>query len=233
MASWKIYQKLPWLQPITAFVAKLPREAQVLDLGSSVGARVQRLLEVRPDLRFTASDLEDFSQRYPPHVQFRQFNATARFPFDDATFDAVISTHLFEHLPPPKLEQVVGEIERILKPGGRVYIEAPGVRSLFYPSIRIGLDRAGEGSGPSNFLDDVTHVQPFTLGRLYKLFFYKRFDPIRVAIHRNKLFLLASPVLLLSGLVLRKRVQIVTALYHLGGWAVYLTATRSQGRSKL
>ncbi|MEI6084961.1 MAG: class I SAM-dependent methyltransferase [Verrucomicrobiota bacterium] len=226
MASWAIYRLCPWIQPVTAFVAALPPQARVLDLGSSVGARVKRILEVRPDLQITAGDLEDFSALYPPVVKFRQFDATKRFPFADAEFDAVISTHLFEHLPPSTIAGVANEIERIVKPGGRVYIESPGVRSLFYPSIRIGQSSAGMSAGPSNFYDDITHIQPFTLQRLYKLFAGRKFCQVQTGIHRNKLFLAASPVLLLVGLLLRRRIMIVTALYHIGGWAVYVTATR-------
>ena len=121
---------------------------------------------------------------------------------------------------------MANEIERVVKPGGRVYVESPGVRSVFYPSIRIGQAQAGMSAGPSNFFDDITHVQPFTLQRFYKLFAGRKFERVRTGIYRNKLFLASSPVLLLAGLLLRRRIMIVTALYHLGGWAIYVTATR-------
>src|SRR3989442_1613566 len=114
MPSWTIYRHCPWLQPITAFVMPLPAGAKVLDLGSSIGARVKRIMEVRPDLKMIASDLDDFSKFFPPNVTFRQFNATERFPFADGEFDAVISTHLFEHLPPMRVQNVADEIERVL-----------------------------------------------------------------------------------------------------------------------
>ena len=228
MPAWTVYRHCPWLQPITQFVMRLPPGARVLDLGSSIGARVSRVLEVRPDLRITASDLGDFARHYPATVTFRQFDATGPFPFAAGEFDAVISTHLLEHLPPPRIGGVVDEIQRVVKPGGRVYLEAPGIRSVLFPSVRYGLAQAGLGAGPANFYDDITHVQPFTLGRLYKLLAGRRFAGVRVGVYRNKLFLLAAPGLLLGGLLLRRRLWIVTALYHLGGWAVYATATRGQ-----
>ena len=37
-------------------------------------------------------------------------------PFDDATFDAVFSAYVFRNL--DSVEQTMGEIERVLKPGG-------------------------------------------------------------------------------------------------------------------
>ena len=45
-------------------------------------------------------------------------------PFGDATFDAVICTQVLEHVPEPK--QVLRELSRTLKPGGRVLFTAPG-----------------------------------------------------------------------------------------------------------
>lgn len=227
VTAWTVYRYLPWLQPITAFLATIPPNGRVLDVGSSVGARIKRLRETRPDLQLIASDLQDFAALYPPEVQFRQFDATGRFPFGDEEFDAVVSTHLFEHLPPDKVDSVVNEIQRVLKPGGRVYLETPGVRSLFYPSIKIGRKHAGMSAGPSNFFDDRTHIRPYTLQSLYKLFTSRKFEQVNAAIYRNKLFLMGSPFLLLGGLLLRRRNWIVTALYHIGGWAVYSTATKS------
>lgn len=47
----------------------------------------------------------------------------ARLPFNDATFDIVISSHVAEHLTQPEL--VFGELSRVLKPGGRLLILTP------------------------------------------------------------------------------------------------------------
>jgi ubiquinone/menaquinone biosynthesis C-methylase UbiE len=48
-------------------------------------------------------------------------NAAAQaLPFPDAQFDVVLSTLMLHHLPRKGRQQCVGEIRRVLKPGGRV-----------------------------------------------------------------------------------------------------------------
>lgn len=46
-----------------------------------------------------------------------------RLPLADASFDAVICAEVLEHVPEP--EKILSEINRVLSPGGRVYITAP------------------------------------------------------------------------------------------------------------
>src|SRR5215203_310648 len=52
-------------------------------------------------------------------VVFRT-GAAERLPFDDATFDAVLSTLMLHHLPGPVRRECVHEARRVLKPGGRL-----------------------------------------------------------------------------------------------------------------
>jgi ubiquinone/menaquinone biosynthesis C-methylase UbiE len=53
-------------------------------------------------------------------------------PFAGETFDSITLMHMMEHL--PQFGKAPVELFRILKPGGRLYIEGPGPRSLFFPS---------------------------------------------------------------------------------------------------
>ena len=46
-----------------------------------------------------------------------------RLPFDDDTFDYIISTEVFEHLPSPKL--AILELKRTAKPSGHLLISVP------------------------------------------------------------------------------------------------------------
>jgi len=43
-------------------------------------------------------------------------------PFDDTSFDAVLSTLVFHHLPGEIVHRTFGEIRRVLKPHGRVFV---------------------------------------------------------------------------------------------------------------
>tara|TARA_Y200000002_G_C22566711_1_gene614848 strand:- start:120 stop:1028 length:909 start_codon:yes stop_codon:yes gene_type:complete len=47
-------------------------------------------------------------------------------PFKDNSFDAVLSLDVFEHLIPDSMDEVISEIYRVLKPGGKLMISFPG-----------------------------------------------------------------------------------------------------------
>jgi ubiquinone/menaquinone biosynthesis C-methylase UbiE len=53
-----------------------------------------------------------------PQVRFEECDVSKNLPFDDQTFDAVFSNDVLCHLP-GRIE-VLGEIFRVLKPGGRM-----------------------------------------------------------------------------------------------------------------
>lgn len=55
----------------------------------------------------------------------RYLNATRRFPFPEASMEAVFASHLLEHLPPAKALIAVKEAHRVLRPGGILRIAVP------------------------------------------------------------------------------------------------------------
>lgn len=50
---------------------------------------------------------------------------TRPFPFGDGSIDAVLASHVLEHLTVGEAERCVGEIRRVLRPGGVVRIAVP------------------------------------------------------------------------------------------------------------
>ncbi|HEX9431119.1 MAG TPA: class I SAM-dependent methyltransferase [Candidatus Bathyarchaeia archaeon] len=82
-------------------------------------------------------------------------------PFRDSCFDSVFAIHIIEHL--VHSDTFVGEIHRILKPGGIAVIETPDY----------------EFWGPRRFYVDKTHTTPFTKSSLRKTLRCK-FDLIRI-----------------------------------------------------
>lgn len=57
-------------------------------------------------------------------------DATKRFPFDDNTFDYIASEHMIEHVEYEAAQVMLQECFRVLKPGGRVRIATPDLRTL-------------------------------------------------------------------------------------------------------
>ena len=74
-------------------------------------------------------------QRYKQYKQgifhsIRYLNVTKRFPYDDATFDYVFSSHLLEHLYYYQAIFCLSETFRVLKKGGVVRIGVPDLDKI-------------------------------------------------------------------------------------------------------
>ena len=70
--------------------------------------------------QFHFVDCQVYNKRYNPgnNVQAREY----KFPFEDAFFDLVFLVSVFSHMLPPDMENYLGEIARVLKPGGTCII---------------------------------------------------------------------------------------------------------------
>jgi SAM-dependent methyltransferase len=100
---------------------KLPAGAAVLDLGSAGGSfPVDRadLLVVRLDRSIPAS------RRAGACVAAD----AARLPFRTASFDFVVSNHSLEHF--DELDAALGEVSRVIRPGGAFYAAVPDAGTL-------------------------------------------------------------------------------------------------------
>lgn len=102
--------------------------AAVLDCGAGTGALSQALIRVLPaPFALTAIDVsprmleqaEAALQGSHANVTLRQADATI-LPFDDNTFDMVMTAHMLEHLTDPAV--ALREMVRVLKPGGRMVV---------------------------------------------------------------------------------------------------------------
>ena len=76
------------------------------------------------DLRTTAQKFADFAEPDNPDKAFGLSSANAlQLPFADDTFDKVICSEVLEHI--PDYQGALGEIERVLKPGGLLCASVP------------------------------------------------------------------------------------------------------------
>jgi SAM-dependent methyltransferase len=93
----------------------LGREVRdVLHLAPEPGLR--RALLAVPGVRWTGGDLEPDD----PGVEAMDVSA---LPFEDATFDLVLCSHVLEHVPDDA--RAMRELRRVLRPGGRAILQQP------------------------------------------------------------------------------------------------------------
>ncbi len=94
-----------------------------LDVGCGMG-RWTRLLQ-EAGARVTGVDptaeMLEAARRLSPALDYRRMSATA-LDLDDTSFDLVTSVTVLQHLRPEEQAQAVGEIARVLKPGGRALL---------------------------------------------------------------------------------------------------------------
>lgn len=108
-------------------LARLPEGARVLEVGSGGGQLAVQLAGKRPDLSIVGLDLSPeqvarAAARARPvagRVRFVEGSAMA-LPFDDGTFDAVLSVASIKHWPDPALG--LAECARVLRAGGALAV---------------------------------------------------------------------------------------------------------------
>lgn len=173
-----------FVDPVRTFVADLPDDALVVEIGSGRGA----FNAVHPGYLAT-----DFSLAALSYSSGRRVQADAEaLPFADGSIDAFFSIATLEHVPNPEL--ALAEIDRCLKPGGRVLLyPAWYVRSWAAKAIHV---RRMSELGPLERLIKLTipvrdasvwwfaKLLPFRLWREYVLrsrhpvsFHYRRLEP--------------------------------------------------------
>jgi SAM-dependent methyltransferase len=104
-----------------------PIRGRVLDVGCGAGSVAKAVKRARPDLvvfgcDLSKSALEMASSPDPEGVEFKQATAE-RLPFADGEIDFVWIFDVLEHVQSP--EAVLGEVFRVLRPGGGFHIVLP------------------------------------------------------------------------------------------------------------
>lgn len=113
-------------QHVVSAIGNISGQA-ILDVGSGSGwqavaiaIRGAKTHGVEPDLGGVNASIER-ARRYPGiSAEFRQGSAE-HIPYDSNMFDAVISFHTIEHV--QEVDKALKEMYRVLRPGGRLYIE--------------------------------------------------------------------------------------------------------------
>ena len=215
--NWSRWRVIPWIDTRAAFVADTPRNGSLLDLGSSDGQTLCHMSELRPDLSFASVDIAGKPARVPDNTTFAKADLESdKLPWSDNSFEAITCMHVVEHMKTGKT--LWSEIARLLKPGGRVYLETPGPESVTTQSPPATF----RGKITLNFYDDPTHIRPVSIAELASAASAVGLAVKRTGRSRNWLFAGAYPLL---SLLPETRKRYVAKLHWLG-WSVYLIAQK-------
>lgn len=120
----------------------VPADGAVLDLAAGwadfAGA-------VRAQRRVAFDRRSDLASVVPDGVEAVVGDVVDLGAFGDATFDAVMASNLLEHLSHDDVDRCLGEVHRVLRPGGHLL--------LVQPNFRLA---------PRTYFDDYTHRTIFT-----------------------------------------------------------------------
>src|SRR5208337_1736505 len=197
--NWKYIRNLTWIDTRARFVGSTPFGGSLLYMGSSEGETLGHFAELRPDLKLFATDLAGSPEKYPPGCLFHRGDIQKdRLPWPSGSMDSIACIHLVEHL--TSLDFLFAEAARLLKPGGRIYVETPHLKTVVLQS----LPGNWAGTFPMSFYDDSTHTKPVATGVLAHAARRTGFKIISSGTSRNWLFAMSYPFFLLMPPSLKK-----------------------------
>lgn len=172
MQTGKASQRFWHRHKFLAVVRKIPDRGRILDLGCGPGSFLSILGRERPEVQAIGVDIaspqiefasrEIASQFSDGRIQFQKIDSdTFRLPFDAASFDVVTNIEVIEHIHPHLAYRILEDVQRVLKPAGRLILTTPNYRSA-WPFIELLLERLS----PVKY--HAQHINKFTPNSLVK-----------------------------------------------------------------
>lgn len=129
-------------QQIVSLVAPEPGH-RVLDLGCGTGTLTRAIADRLQEQKGGVAIGIDAAAKMIDVAQKKRAMATCRFevaaaetlPFEDASFDAVVSSLFFHHVPLDLKEKSIREAHRVLKPGGVLVVADMHTPSSVFGSL--------------------------------------------------------------------------------------------------
>jgi ubiquinone/menaquinone biosynthesis C-methylase UbiE len=124
---------------------RLPRKAQILDVGAGTGEFSARIAEAHPEARVIGVELlrtsvERARARHAALAPRLTFEAGDAFHLSqpDDTFDLVANRHMIQSV--PHVERILAELVRVARPGGHVHVLAEDYQMLHMMSGPLDAD---------------------------------------------------------------------------------------------
>ena len=171
--------------PRFRFFKCVPRNCKLLDIGAGSGGLSfwkDWSFPQRTDIRMYAIDLVK-GEYFDRYEDFQIINLDHEdMKFSNNEFDAVIMSHVIEHLTNP--DHVLREIYRVLKPGAKAYFELPTPETISFPRQKEFMEQ-GINVTTVNFFDDLTHIRTYTMDQLQSLMKDHKFTILESGIIQN------------------------------------------------
>ena len=106
----------------------------VLDLGAGRGA-LSHLDMRQPDVRVFGADIDPAVESNRQIDEGKKIESDGTIPWKDETFDLAFSSFVWEHVEHPL--QFLGEVRRVLKPGGLYLAQTPSSRHYVAAAARL------------------------------------------------------------------------------------------------
>lgn len=114
--------------------ADLPTSGRVLDAGGGTGRVASAISEHAGDVVVADPSLGMLRQADRAQLKLACSNSES-LPFPDASFERIIMVDALHHV--INHSQTAREMYRVLKPGGRIVIEEPDIRSFYVKLIAV------------------------------------------------------------------------------------------------
>ena len=138
----------------------------IVELGCGGAQLARALLARHPDSRVTGLEVDERQHAKnlaAPQAGLEFVAAGAQaIPCADASFDLALMLKSLHHVPLPLLSQALGEVARVLRPGGHLYVSEPVYGGAFNEVIRVFNDEGVVRAAAQAALDEALHTRAWT-----------------------------------------------------------------------
>jgi SAM-dependent methyltransferase len=139
---------------------------RIVELGCGGAHLARALVQRHPDSHVTALEVDE--RQHAKNIAAPQGGLTfiegvaQSIPFADASFDLALMLKSLHHVPLPLLGAALGEVARVLRPGGHLYVSEPVYAGPLNDVIRIFNDEGVVRAAAQAALDDALRAGRWT-----------------------------------------------------------------------